>query len=517
MTGGGLLSLVAYGAQNVLLSGNPQMTYFYKAFRRYSHFSQENVTIPLEGPNELFFDQPIRLRAKIQRVADLLSDMYFSFRVPDIYSKYLVPTNQRKSQFEFRWVRYLGAAIIQNAAFFVGGQKIQEFDGNYLMARALADYDTDTFEKWRILVGDTTELTDPAKGVYAGGYSATGYPSVFLDPSSPATGQVNRPSIFGQDIHVPLGFWFSEVASQALPLVGLQYHECEVQLTLNPIQNLYTYLDVSGYRVAPNFKMAAPLNNIRMNIPQYGTVNDISGQIKYFLTDWGVTPPAMNQWFLNPRLQCTYIYLPTEEQKIFATTPLSYLIHQITAYPFQGIFNRQILDIQTTNPVTRLLFLTRRSDSTSRNDFANLTNWWNFPYPPYHPTPNQTEMNTRAFASGLLVPQGQMGILRTLRVLGDGNELQEEKPIDYFTKINPWKYADGQPKTLIPIYSFALKSPSPQPSGSINVSRIRNFQVEVDVYPLPTGTTYTYDLSIYVENLNWFEVASGTGGLKYAL
>jgi hypothetical protein len=126
-------------------------------------------------------------------------------------------------------------------------------------------------------------------------------------------------------------------------------------------------------------------------------------------------------------------------------------------------------------------------------------------------------MNTRAFASGLLVPQGQMGILRTLRVLGDGNELQEEKPIDYFTKINPWKYADGQPKTLIPIYSFALKSPSPQPSGSINVSRIRNFQVEVDVYPLPTGTTYTYDLSIYVENLNWFEVASGTGGLKYAL
>ena len=65
MAGGGLLALVAYGAQNVLLSGNPQMTYFYKAFKRYSHFAMESITIPLEGPNELSFDQPVQLRAKI--------------------------------------------------------------------------------------------------------------------------------------------------------------------------------------------------------------------------------------------------------------------------------------------------------------------------------------------------------------------------------------------------------------------------------------------------------------------
>ena len=44
MTGGGLLALVTYGTQNVILSGNPQMTYFYKVFRRYSHFSMENTT-----------------------------------------------------------------------------------------------------------------------------------------------------------------------------------------------------------------------------------------------------------------------------------------------------------------------------------------------------------------------------------------------------------------------------------------------------------------------------------------
>ena len=90
MTGGGLLTLIAYGSQNVILSGNPQMTYYYKIFKRYSHFSMESVTSPLNGPNQLRYDQSIQLRAKIDRNGDLLSDMYFSFQIPDIYSKYII-------------------------------------------------------------------------------------------------------------------------------------------------------------------------------------------------------------------------------------------------------------------------------------------------------------------------------------------------------------------------------------------------------------------------------------------
>jgi hypothetical protein len=96
------------------------MTYFYKTFRRYTHFSMENVTTALEGPNELSFDNQIKLRAKIQRSGDLLSDMYFSFRVPDIYSKYNTPSPTRTSQFQFQWVRYLGAALIAECGLFRG-------------------------------------------------------------------------------------------------------------------------------------------------------------------------------------------------------------------------------------------------------------------------------------------------------------------------------------------------------------------------------------------------------------
>ena len=82
MPGGGLYSLVAYGAQNVLLSGNPDFTYFYKTYKKYAHFAEESVTFSMDGPQDLSYDQPIQVRFKIQRVADLIRDMYFLIDLP---------------------------------------------------------------------------------------------------------------------------------------------------------------------------------------------------------------------------------------------------------------------------------------------------------------------------------------------------------------------------------------------------------------------------------------------------
>ena len=89
MPGGGLFSLVAYGAQNVLLSGNPDFTYFYKSYKKYSHFAEESVTFAMDGPQDLSYNQPIQVRFKIQRIADLVRDIYFVFTLPDIYCKYI--------------------------------------------------------------------------------------------------------------------------------------------------------------------------------------------------------------------------------------------------------------------------------------------------------------------------------------------------------------------------------------------------------------------------------------------
>jgi hypothetical protein len=515
MTGGGLLVLVAYGSQNVLLSGNPQMTYYYKLFKRYSHFSMENVSIALDGPNELQYDQTVQLRAKIQRIGDLLSDIYFTFQIPDIYSKYTSTVFQK----EFHWVRYLGAAIINRVGFYVGGQRIQEYDGTYLLSKALLEYDTDKFEKWKILVGDVDELTNPAQGAYSGGKFNSGYPSVIEDPVRAAQGvaQLNRPSIVGQEIHVPLNFWFTDATFQALPLTALQYQECEVQITLNPINKLYTVNDISGYRVAPDYSMNSSQANISNNIPEYAVTGSIDNQIKNFLTDVGYNLPTLNTWFLNPRLQCTFIYLTDDERRVFASNPLTYLFPQVSIIPYSGIIQRTTFDLDIHNPITRLIFVTKRSDWVARNDYSNFTNWFTYPFVPFSVTQNITPFLQNGFSSGLLIANAQKDIIRQLRVLCDGNEIQEAKSVDFFKKINAFRYTSGFTKAELPFYTWAVTSSKTQPSGSLNASRVRNLQVEIDFFPLQQGTTYTYDLGIYVESLNFFIVASGSGAPKYVL
>jgi hypothetical protein len=187
---------------------------------------------------------------------------------------------------------------------------------------------------------------------------------------------------------------------------------------------------------------------------------------------------------------------------------------QMTRYPFPGLNSIQVLDLYTHNPVSRLVLIQRRSDAVARNDFANFTNWAAWPVAPFSATPG---LDPSIPSSGLLLPNAQIDMIRAVRILCDGNEIQEQKPIDYFTKVSTYKYARGIGQDGLPIYAFQLHSPSAQPTGSINTSRIRNFQIEIDVFPLPPNATYTYDLNIYVESINWFEVASGMGGLKYAL
>ena len=526
--------MVAYGGQNTFLSGNPDFTYFYKIYKKYSHFSQENVTIPLEGPNELSFTNPIQLRVKIQRIGDLLSDMYLTFRIPDIYCKDVstpdnlyAPGTERTDgsyQFDFQWVRFLGAHIIRNAAFFVGGQKIQEFDSEYIIAKAFSDLDKDAFAKWQRLIGDVPELNNPSDGLYKGYNTngSSGYPYVVSDGEYAGKQQNNNPSIPGRDIMVPIPFWFCQSFANSLPLIALQYHDCEVQFTLRPIQELYTILDQNGgYRVAPGNKLSVEQSSLNQPVylPAVNSSGNVDGNFNLFAVDFGFTPPVINSWFLNPRIQCTFIYLTDDERKVFANQPLSYLLYQTTLYSFPGLFNRQVLDIDTHNPINRLLLVPRRSDTLPyRNDVANYTNWWFYPlrFLKYG-----TNISSDITSSGVFYVGSQDAIIRHLRVLMDGNEIQEEKPVDYFTKVVTWRNERGGsalPQTnYLPVYSFELESTGLQPSGSVNTSKVRLVQIEVDPWPLPQPILYLYDLNIYVENINWFEVAGGMGGLKWAL
>ena len=519
MPGGGLLALVAFGTQNVLLSGNPDMTYFYKTFKKYTHFSLETTSKSMDGPTDYPYDQSIQLRARVDRVGDLLTDVYFSFDIPAIDSKVqltdstLGPTTQQ----EFKWVRYLGAAAIQSVYITVGPNKIQEFTGEYLMSRALIDYPKDTFEKWQQLVGDVPELNDPANGLYGNPTATSGiYPTVF--PDSRTTAQANQPSIPAYTVHVPIPFWFTE-EGQALPLIGLQYYTVDITINLTPSQQLYTTLDLSGYRMAPGFRVAS-VSQMSPNTPNIVNASDTTSQIRNFFTDVNQNIPPLNMWALNPVLHTTYAFLPEAERLIFATTPLSYIVRQVTLVSFPEIVGNQLLNLDIHNPVTRLIFVPRRSDTLQyRNMVDNMTNWWDWPNRPKIVTqiPSDSQYIETQSATGLLVPAGQLNIIQALRVLSDGNEIQEMKPTFFYTGITPYRYLGGGANRNLPVYTFELHSPTSQPAGSLNSSRISRFQVDLQVYPLPPSSSYIYNLNIYVENLNFFLVESGMGDIKYAL
>ncbi len=523
MPGGGMYAFVTYGSQNVLLSANPDMTYFYKVFRKYTHYAEESFSITFDGPNELKWDQSIQIRAKLPRYTDLIRDMYFVFTLPDIYSKYV--ESRQPYQYNFAWAEYIGCHIIQSAAIYIGGSKIQEFDGTYIVSKANVDMTNTQFEKFKELVGQVPEMYDPANGQYTGGLSNPtvqgSYPTVYRNPN--VTSQLNRPSIMGRDLYVPLPFWFSQDPSLALPLCALQLQEVQLQIVLRPLRELYTINDPSGYPVAPGYRMNATAAAYQNNVPTYipDPTYDVSNNnfyINNFLTDIGFDLPPKNELPYNPRLYCTYVYLTDEERVVFATNELKYLIYQNNWYNFPAEYKRNFLQLEIHNPITRLLIVPRRSDSIPyRNAAYNYTNWVNPRRPPFVATPGLTTQPTNYATSGLLVPQGQKEIVRELRIICDGNELQDSRPGDYFSRVVSYKYYEGCNDVQVVPYPFSLKYSPIQPSGSINASRIKTFEVDLYPYQLPANTPYVYDITIYIESINWVVIASGTGDLKYAV
>ena len=73
--GGGLLQLVAYGAQDVYLTGNPQITFFKVVYRRHTNFSIESIQQTFNGNA----GKGKRVTCQISRNGDLVHKLYVVF------------------------------------------------------------------------------------------------------------------------------------------------------------------------------------------------------------------------------------------------------------------------------------------------------------------------------------------------------------------------------------------------------------------------------------------------------
>jgi hypothetical protein len=547
MPGGGELTLVAFGNQNSIVSANPEITFYYKVFKRYTHFSQESITISMDGPNEIALDAAIRLRAKIPRSADLLSDLTFVFDVPPMYSKPApIPDSQDVMNRNFRWIRMLGANIIDTVAIYVGGTKIQEFTGEWLAVRAHLDLPADKYLKWRSMVGDVPELNDPEWGVYGRAanypYEKGTYPASVVD----ASGNLSGSSTPVHQIRVPLPFWFSESWGRALPLISLQLHDVEVQITLRTLREVYRLFDLTfnkeplAYGRGLELDTSKPTSNDPTNPGandnltlqnQYYGFTDPYGQINNFYYPQGATPITQTGFNMNAHLEGNYIYVTTKEQVMFAERELTHLVHQVQVFNFTNIAASQKLDLDAHGLISRIVFFGRRSDALEvRNDYTNLSNWKDLDQATFWPsvmTPGPQTNN-----AGIALQGAQRDILQSAQLICAGNQLFEVKPASYFEVQNPYTCTTGsglsglhpgslKPRDVMgPLYQidFALNaSDHEQPSGTFNGSRVREIQLVVTPWPLAVDSTYTYDFTVYVENLNTVKILNGMAGLAFAI
>merc|ERR1711937_109792 len=108
--GGGLMQLVAYGAQDIYLTGNPQITFFKVVYRRHTNFSMESIEQTFNGNP----DFGRKVVCTISRNGDLIHRVYLQVGLPGV-----VMTEDAY----FRWVNWVGHALVKNVEVEIGGQR----------------------------------------------------------------------------------------------------------------------------------------------------------------------------------------------------------------------------------------------------------------------------------------------------------------------------------------------------------------------------------------------------------
>ena len=185
--GGGLMQLVAYGAQDVYLTGNPQITFFKVVYRRHTNFSCEDIEQTFNGNAN--FGKTVT--CNINRNGDLISNMN-------------IVINLSGGTGQDAYYARIGYSVIESVKIEIGGSKIDEHTGNWMNI-------------WHELTRNKS---------HDNGYNAT----------------IGKNSLQTNDeistLYIPLYFWFCRNPGLALPLIALQYHDVRVTIKFNTYKNI---------------------------------------------------------------------------------------------------------------------------------------------------------------------------------------------------------------------------------------------------------------------------------------
>ena len=191
---GGLMQLVAYGAQDVYLTGNPKVTFFQAVYKRHTNFAMENIEQTVNGTATAGG----RVSVTVARNGDLIADMYVELTAKQAFDKT-----------EDAWV---AESAISTVELSIGGQRIDKH-----------------YQKWWRL-----------------------YAELYMDEAKKLNyGKMTSATVDDEKVYLPLIFFFNRNPGLALPLIALQYHEVRIDFDLT--SNFDKYLSTSTFKVWANY------------------------------------------------------------------------------------------------------------------------------------------------------------------------------------------------------------------------------------------------------------------------
>jgi hypothetical protein len=296
--GGGLMQLVAYGAQDVYLTGNPQITFWKVTYRRYTNFAIESIEQTFNGQA----DFGRRVQCTISRNGDLAYRTYLQVTLPEINQLMGIVSNAvGEGQGVYaRWLDYPGEQLIAQVEVEIGGQRIDRHYGDWMHIWNQLTMTAEQERAYFKMIGNTTQLTfiiDPSFAEVDGP----------CDTLAPRQVCAPRRALPEHTLYVPLQFWFCTNPGLALPLIALQYHEVKINLDIRPIDECLW-----------------AVTTLNCNTESY---SGSMGQMPV-----GRPVPAViayNQSLVAASLYVDYIFLDTDERRRMAQNPHEYLITQL--------------------------------------------------------------------------------------------------------------------------------------------------------------------------------------------
>ena len=519
------MQLVAYGAQDIYLTGNPQITFFKVVYRRHTNFSMECIEQTFNGTADFGRD----LSATISRNGDLVHRMYL---------EHTVNVSSDNGANHIQLVERYGDALIKECEIEIGGQTIDKHTS--MWNRVYSDLtEKNPSGHFSVVIGGASgyeeggTLYQRMTGNHPGfttDSESTGNPIIGIGGNNPppvngftytdpGTGGGDIDTITGK-IFLPLNFWFNRNPGLALPLIALQYHEVKVKMTIEQRTSLMR------------------------------TVLDSSQEATSFA---GTTDNC------DFKLWADYIYLDTDERRRFAQVSHEYLIEQLQSFETTLTNQSASVNLNFNHPVKELIWCTR-NEGAPGGDYDDSSRCGS----------SRDQPGVLLDPAAGPVSLDQMG--GTWQILLNGHDRFSERTTKYFTRTQVWQHHSGfgavsttgttdatdagdlhqsgdagviVGNDSIAVYSFALKPEEHQPSGTCNFSRIDNAKLvgsdlEIEAFirvpdgsggfnTFPTltsvgtafgGTTPTgssnMKITIFAVNYNVLRIMSGMGGLAYS-